>query len=295
MKKKTDFSLGTLNSELQEQEIQVPDGYEASIEGGKIIFRKSESEDEKIRKILVGFFKGYKEEGTIGAETFNGIPTDNILAWLEKQSKCNPCSGTSFEYNGHTWGMCARDNGVEIILDGELKAFLSPKRSFIYPIHLQPSIESIPTQKPTNETKIKSRFHEGDWIVFNGFTLLIEEVVQGYYRTVSINGIHNSYDWDIDNLARLWTIQDAKDGDILTCYSTKKGEPIMQTGIFKQYMANNCFLAYIGIDWDGNLKTDFYMGNTLMGSTIGNTDIFPSTKEQRDYFLAETSKAGFKV
>lgn len=45
----------------------------------------AESEDERIRKVLVGFFKSYKEEGTCGSETFNEIPTDNILAWLEKQ------------------------------------------------------------------------------------------------------------------------------------------------------------------------------------------------------------------
>ena len=44
-----------------------------------------ESEDERIRKVLVDFFKSYKEQGTCGSETFNGIPTDNIIAWLEKQ------------------------------------------------------------------------------------------------------------------------------------------------------------------------------------------------------------------
>lgn len=37
------------------------------------------------------------------------------------ERKPNPYSGTSFEYNGHTWGMCARDNGVEILIDGHLK------------------------------------------------------------------------------------------------------------------------------------------------------------------------------
>lgn len=46
-----------------------------------------ESEDDKIRKVLVRYFKSYKEVGTVGAETFNGIPTDNILAWLENQGK----------------------------------------------------------------------------------------------------------------------------------------------------------------------------------------------------------------
>lgn len=41
-----------------------------------------------------------------------------MFAWLEKQGeKTNPYSGTFFNYNGHTWGMCARDNGVDILLD----------------------------------------------------------------------------------------------------------------------------------------------------------------------------------
>jgi hypothetical protein len=264
--KKTKFSLGTLNSELQEQEIQIPDGYEASIKDGKIIFRKSESEDEKIRKILVGFFKGYKEEGTIGAETFNGIPTDNILAWLEKQgNKETLCGKCRKEHPSHS---CQDITALgRCVVEHE--------------------------QKPSD--KLKSKFHEGDWIIFNGITLLIEEVVQGYYRTVSmINDIHNSYDWSIDNVARLWTIQDAKDGDVLTCYSNyndKNSKPFEQAGIFKKYIGKykgctNCFLAHIGIDWDGNIETDMYMGST---------NIFPATKEQRDYFLAETSKAGFKV
>lgn len=37
---------------------------------------------------------------------------------LEKQGEQNPYSGVSFSYNGHTWGMCARDNGIEIAMDG---------------------------------------------------------------------------------------------------------------------------------------------------------------------------------
>lgn len=38
--------------------------------------------------------------------------------YIEKQGEPNPYSGVSFKYNGHTWGMCARDNGVEILVDG---------------------------------------------------------------------------------------------------------------------------------------------------------------------------------
>ena len=68
---------------------------------------------------------------------------------------------------------------------------------------------------------------------------------------------------------------------MLTCYSNRKGKPIKQTGIFKQYVGkhggcSNCFLAHMGIDWDGNFKTDVYMGSA---------DIFPTTKEQQEPLL----------
>lgn len=45
----------------------------------------AESEDEKIRNVLVDYFKRYKEQEECSIKTFYGIPTDNIIAWLEKQ------------------------------------------------------------------------------------------------------------------------------------------------------------------------------------------------------------------
>lgn len=41
--------------------------------------------------------------------------------WLEKQGKPKPCSGVSFKHIGHIWDMRARDGGVEILVDGEIK------------------------------------------------------------------------------------------------------------------------------------------------------------------------------
>ena len=41
--------------------------------------------------------------------------------WLEKQGKPNPYSGVSFKHIGHIWDMRARDSGVEILVDGEIK------------------------------------------------------------------------------------------------------------------------------------------------------------------------------
>lgn len=41
--------------------------------------------------------------------------------WPEKQGSVpNPYISMSFDYNGHTWGMCARDGGVDILRDKQL-------------------------------------------------------------------------------------------------------------------------------------------------------------------------------
>ena len=45
-----------------------------------------ESEDERIRETLLNYFKDYKTQEEIGVKRFFGIPTDDIIAWLEKQS-----------------------------------------------------------------------------------------------------------------------------------------------------------------------------------------------------------------
>ncbi len=74
-----------------------------------------ETEDERIRRVIRGWIY------TRPASFFDGISKEKMLAWLEKQDgKINPYSGTSFKYNNHTWGMCARDGGVNILCDGKL-------------------------------------------------------------------------------------------------------------------------------------------------------------------------------
>ena len=74
-----------------------------------------ESEDERIRKWLIGFMKDEIHELTT-----EGVKrAKKAIAWLEKQ-KVNPFSGVGFDFNGHHYGMCARDGGAEILVDGEI-------------------------------------------------------------------------------------------------------------------------------------------------------------------------------
>lgn len=89
-----------------------------------------ESEDERVRKKVIDVLKlnvrgaESQMQASRGVDrTFEIHACNKVIDLLEKQGKQkpNPYSGISFEYNGHTWGMCARDGGVEILIDGHLK------------------------------------------------------------------------------------------------------------------------------------------------------------------------------
>ena len=225
-----------------------------------------ESEDERIRKELTDYIKSKFENSCSLTPPKNIL--GNWIAWLEKQEASNPYSGVSFEYNGHTWGMCARDNGVEILVDGTIK-------------------ERVSLDDKAN--KVEPKFKKGDWIVFNGLTLLINKVVQGYYRTISKGGIPNSYDWDIDNAARLWTIKEARDGDVLACESG--WTCIFKTLVNEETFGSYCFMDSTG--WFCGLGSECH---TLKEEFVKayNGKIQPATKEQRDLFFKKMQESGYE-
>jgi len=130
-----------------------------------------------------------------------------------------------------------------------------------------------------------AKFKVGDWIVFNGLTLYIKGVVKGYYRTISKGGITNSYSWDIDDVARLWTIRDARSGDIL--------------------QADKCTLIFDSLTKDIDNKTavsswyfcdskKFYGMGTSKPDLWDSINIVPTTKEQRDLLFSKMREAGYE-
>ena len=108
-----------------------------------------ESKDKKIREAILNGIIDCRDAPDLGWSNFGGIPIDDCIDWLEKQCKPNPYSGVSFKYNGHTWGMCGRDNGVEILVDGEIKEriFLDNKPQG------KSALEAIKEEKVDNTNK----------------------------------------------------------------------------------------------------------------------------------------------
>jgi len=129
--------------------------------------------------------------------------------------------------------------------------------------------------------KVEPKFKAGDWIIFNGLILHIDEVVNGYYRTISIGGIPNSYDWDIDNVARLWTMQDAKPGDILSDETT--------IFIFKDLLSDGSVTQYCDYDTDSGESDAF----CPLPVNLMHSKITPATKEQHDLLFQKIKEAGY--
>ncbi len=65
-----------------EKTIEIPEGYEARIEGNKVILEPKESEDERIRKALIRGIESVCKEEEVFTE---GFTRKQIVSWLEKQ------------------------------------------------------------------------------------------------------------------------------------------------------------------------------------------------------------------
>lgn len=133
--------------------------------------------------------------------------------------------------------------------------------------------------------KVEPKFKDGQWIVFNGLTLYINEVVKGYYRTISKGGIPNSYDWNIDNAARLWTIKDAKDGDVLS-YETDEGDLwiMLYWSLYEPYEGH--------VHYHALLINDNFTNKGTCCICIDN--LRPATKKQRELLFQKIKESGYE-
>lgn len=140
---------------------------------------------------------------------------------------------------------------------------------------------------PWYKKELEHEFHEGDWVVYNNDICQIVKREEGHNKLVTVFGIEKELVNERNlSTARLWTIQDAKDGDVLCCESG-------WMCIFKSLNNNtNTFSSYCFMDRD---KYFFNSGNechTL--DTAYNGFIYPATKEQCDLFFQKIREAGYK-
>ena len=202
-----------------------------------------ESEDERIRKAIIELVKQSSE--ILGLQN-----QSNMLAWLDKQ-------GTSYTKtdvdNAYVEGIACAKNELE-------------KQG-----------------KQNIADKIKPKFHEGDWIVQGCNILKIRCVGNEYYCFETVGGyVDDMLVSEIDSLYHLWTIQDAKDGDVL----------VNGSNIFIFHFINGTrLMGYCHINTDDGRFYDDLGKNECF--CLIDAIVTPATKEQRDLLFQKMHEAGY--
>jgi len=231
-----------------------------------------ESEDERIRIELLNYLYDVHDDDEERA---------SWITWLEKQGeqKLTPIfrigdtiiakDGTYIEKEPFHIDMIEDD----CYWDGENTILVCNQDKF-----------EIFKQKPTD--KIEPKFKVGDWIIDNNVKtpFLITGISNEKYDVISIYGNDMAFSFrEVEHFYHLWTIQDAKDGDVLFTSSTASHE----TFIFKNIDERGnveCYFAYDSEDGFREGKHHF------IGSA---TNCKPATKEQYDALMKAMSDAGY--
>lgn len=132
-----------------------------------------------------------------------------------------------------------------------------------------------------------TKFNPGDWVIakYKGeLPLMITTVTFNGYKLQDLQGhTVNEYNWIVDADYRLWTLKDAKPGDVLV---NILNFPFIYKGptLFTGFPT-----AYCGFSEEG----DFIV---IKGDDIAVADerVKPATKEQRDRLFWEMKKAGYR-
>lgn len=143
--------------------------------------------------------------------------------------------------------------------------------------------QGMKEQDERYEHNVEPMFKIGDWVVINGFILKILGVCSDLYETTFLqSGEWRIYDmYVLDNNAHLWSIQDAKDGDVLVASDGS-------LFIFAKVKDNS---AYYYFSLCKNGSKEISDGNHAWETA---NSCHPATKEQRDFLFQEIRKAGYK-
>ena len=165
----------------------------------EIIFPElAESEDERIRKAILNYMK--KVWGN-SQDDVCGVHVEDAIAWLEKQKSV-----------GEIVSRCKNSWYNEGKIQGQIEG-LSDEEKYQQGWH--DALEKQSEKKSID--KVETKFNAGDWITNGENVWQIDEVKTENYLLIDSEGILFAEEIaTIDSEFHLWTIQDARNGDVLS-------------------------------------------------------------------------------
>lgn len=223
-----------------------------------------EPDDEDIRKTLFETFSNFNAAGTFWTDILQ-ISKDKVLTWLEKLKM--------FAEHG---------DGLYYFANNDFTYIDNPTWDNVS------FLEKQGEQKPVD--KAEPKFKVGDWIACEELnTALIVNIDDDRYEVEFIDGNkgfpHIDY---IDRDFHLWTIQDAKVGDVLVCKGNiKNSNGIKYERICLFNNPNNAFFTLT--------KTSNYVEEYDINVIIDYPDnTVPATKEQKEILFMAMKDAGYE-
>ena len=256
----------------------------------EIFHELKECDDERIKKNCIHFLELQKQHH---AATFE---IEECIAWLEKQGEQNLSSA-----NERAWLYLVSDvltwkDGIGQYLDDprvqELaKRLCSKYAQKLYNSPILSNSSNTGKNEQKSADKIEPRFEVGDWVVFitSESVYQVEKKENYEYTLRHILGGSMCLPFSNEKLIREWTIQDAKDGDVI-CYRD-------EISLYKHDI-KNCtkqettfggFVYYCCYDGKRFITDSLYMLTKQ-----DEIDIHPATKEQRDVLMKVMNDAGYE-
>lgn len=258
-------------------------------------------EDEKIRKRLIDLiYKVYANTNYI-----TRVEHEQIVAWLEKQvsidkekmligARKDVASSIITYLDRNTLGMCLSNMECEDLVNavvdsdwGKVYDYMKKKlEKQGDKSQGKTAIEAIKEEKVDNANKVEPKFHEGEWVVDScGYVWKIKGNNNRFYFLEGVEGDESllTIEWvEKENTFHLWSIEDAKDGDVLAVTMYPEGTWI---GIFKN--KDGCtFSSHCFVNTEGTFKLGYH--NHVDGKAA-----HPATKEQRDLLFSKMKEAGY--
>lgn len=282
----------------------------AVIDGCEQIFPELQgNEDEQMRQWIIDDIRYNMNNETLFHSEYKK-KAEKAIAWLEKQGKTNIQNNNPFKIESDKFYFCIKDyfaggcyrskkGDVVLAQNGMNMMGLSPKEASEYFIPINPFKEHVvvdwfekqreKSQEETvdNANKIRPKFDIGDWVVSaNG---KVNQVISVDADNVDFDGytlddgVYFSGTWC--NSYHLWTIKDAKEGDILS-YETDEGDLwiMLYWSLYEPYEGHVHYHALL-------VNDDFTDKGTCC---ICIDNLKPATIEQHELLFRKMKEEGYQ-
>ena len=253
-----------------------------------------EDEDERIRKGIIRNLQYLMDR----SEGFVKEDLQERIAWLEKQK---PNTHKREIDDAYLQGICDAKHAIEkqgestrtndeIPFDIEIPFGANDSELQEVSYNIPEGFYAEIKDDRVVIKKVEPKFKVVDWVIKNGIVAQILDKQKYGFVGLDIDGKDFFCNYGHTDSMRLWTIGDAKDGDVLSFYLEYKGNKMVQTGIIEKYVGkhggcSNTFKVYVGVNWENNFQ---------IGEHMGCSDIRPATKEQRDLLFSKIKQAGYE-